>query len=102
QPIGLPRETVRLLAVMGAIAVALAHEPVELLAVLGLAQVGHVLVEGLDFLIEALALLVEPLHLLVAIAVEGSVAARVPPPTVMAGIAGAVVLRPGLRPVDEA
>ena len=56
----------------------LAHEAVEFLAVLGLPEVGHVLVERVDLFIEPATLLFEATQLLGAVLVERGVAARVP------------------------
>src|SRR5690606_36074193 len=61
-------------AAMVAAAIAVAHEAVEFLAVARLAQVGEVLLEGLELFVEPPAFLVEALELLLAIGVEGGVA----------------------------
>ena len=55
---------------------ALAHEAVELLLVAGAAQIVHVALELATLLVELAALFLEPLQFLLAIVVEGDIAAR--------------------------
>src|SRR5690606_29201258 len=64
------------LAITLAGAAMLAHEAVELLAVLGLAQIGHIFVEGVDLGVETGAFLFEAAKLLGAIFVESGIARR--------------------------
>src|SRR6185437_4550256 len=86
-------------SVVGTVAVPLPHEAVEFLAVPRHAEVPHVVVELLDFLVEALTLLLETAKLFGPVLVERGIAARPAPAAIAIAIAmvtAVAVLAPGL------
>src|SRR5690606_31265568 len=76
-------------AITLSVATAFAHEAIELFAILGLAQIGHIFLEGVDLGIETGALFLEALELVGTIVIEGGIAGRgeiLPAEAAMAGV----------------